>query len=205
MLKRCFLLALCSAVTLPAMGGSFYLGFDVGASSIKDSDLSGEGLSGEAKLDSWFTGSAALGYRFQESFRVEFNASYRDQDIREVEVEGSTASGDGDVEVWATMVNFYYDIDFGDTPVHLYLGAGIGAGFIDVYSSDVDDSTTEFAWNVATGLSFDATENIVLGLGYRYLSTADAELGGKFAEFGSWDFEAEVDIHEVIYSFRYQF
>jgi len=69
-------------------------------------------------------------------------------------------------------------------PASLYLGAGIGAGFLDIDgTSNVvagDDDPIDFAWNVGVGLNYALTEDVALSAGYRYvgLGKHDINLNG---------------------------
>jgi opacity protein-like surface antigen len=211
MLKRGLLLALCSLIALPAMAGNFYVGFEAGASAVEDSDFSGDistfSISGEVEFHTGVNVGATLGYRFAENFRVELSGSYRTADVDRVE----DLEGAGDVQLIATMMNVYYDTCCGSIGARVYFGGGIGLGFIDVSSDTsanalvVDDSSTELAWNLLAGVSFDVAGDIVLAGGYRYLSTEDPEFHARSQGVGSGSIKAEVSAHEVFFSFRYEF
>lgn len=94
-----------------------------------------------------------------------------------------------DLESWLGLVNAYIDIGTwrGVTP---YIGGGIGIASIDVQGyTDVntpaggfaysvsDNSTTNFAWALYAGLSYDVTDQFTLDFAYRYTDLGDAESG----------------------------
>jgi len=94
-----------------------------------------------------------------------------------------------DLESWLGLFNAYIDIGTwrGITP---YVGAGIGIASIDVQGyTDIntpqagfafsarDNSTTNFAWALYAGLSYDVTEQFTVDLAYRYTDLGDAESG----------------------------
>lgn len=94
-----------------------------------------------------------------------------------------------DLESWLGLVNAYIDIGTwrGVTP---YIGGGIGVASIDVQGyTDVntptggfaysvsDNSTTNFAWALYAGLSYDVTDQFTIDLAYRYTDLGDAESG----------------------------
>jgi hypothetical protein len=58
-------------------------------------------------------------------------------------------------------------------PASLYIGAGVGAGFLEIDgTSNVvsgDDDPIDFAWNVGVGLNYALTDSIGLSAGYRYV------------------------------------
>ena len=69
-------------------------------------------------------------------------------------------------------------------PASLYIGAGVGAGFLDIDgTSNVvsgDDDPIDFAWNVGVGLNYALTDLVALSAGYRYvgLGKHDIDLNG---------------------------
>lgn len=93
-----------------------------------------------------------------------------------VTVADLVADGQGSVEATYLMANLYYDFAMGGfTP---YVGAGVGAAFVDVdYSPSgvgiVSDDDTVFAYQVLAGASFDLTENWAIFGQYRYRASED--------------------------------
>jgi hypothetical protein len=65
-------------------------------------------------------------------------------------------------------------------PMSLYLGAGIGVGFLDFKGTDnslkVSDNVIDFAWNVGAGLNYALTDRVSLGAGYRYVGVGEHDL-----------------------------
>ena len=145
-------------ISLPAFAqDGLYVELTPGVSILADSDLSGASGaiaagSATAEFDAAFVIGGALGFRFFDSFRGEMNISYRKADVDSITDIFGTLQGAGDVGLVALMANVYYDLEL-EFPVTPYLGAGIGIGFIDVDPGNsnvliVDDSATEFAWNM---------------------------------------------------------
>lgn len=93
-----------------------------------------------------------------------------------VNVADLVADGRGSVEATYLMANVYYDFAMGGfTP---YVGAGIGAAFVDVdYSPSgvgiVSDDDTAFAYQVMAGAAFDLNETWSLFGQYRYRASED--------------------------------
>lgn len=99
-----------------------------------------------------------------------------------------------DVNIQTYMLNVFYDF-YTDTKFTPYIGGGIGAahisadnsmkfGYYDtngamVFPVDMDDSAskTNFAWNLGAGVAYAITDSVDLDLGYRYI------------DFGSIDFQ----------------
>lgn len=95
------------------------------------------------------------------------------------DVQTLVADGQGSIKTWYGMINGFYDFDVDDriTP---YLGVGVGVGFVDVdYSPSavaiIDDSSTQFAYQVMGGLAYQLNDQTELFAGYRYRATMDAE------------------------------
>lgn len=106
-----------------------------------------------------------------------------------------------DMKTWLGLANAYIDMGnwCGFTP---YIGAGIGFSNISVEGlKDVnvpqsgvafggDKNTTNFAWALHAGVSFDVTPQTVIDLSYRYTALGSAESGpvvdylGNFAYAG---------------------
>ncbi len=204
-------------IASPAAADGPYVALDVGAAIAPNSDLSlPEGISGSAQFNAGFMIGGAAGYRFLDDFRAEVYASYRQTDIDELKLLGVPISTSGDVNAITTMVNAYYDFDFG-SPARPYIGGGVGVAWLRVDSKSefgpfiltADDGSTEFAWNIMAGYAFAITEKFDLSLGYRYLSISDAKLDATLEEVGVGSESGKLDIeysaHEVMFGVRYNF
>jgi opacity protein-like surface antigen len=55
------------------------------------------------------------------------------------------------------------------------------------------------------GLSFSATEHIVLSAGYRYFGTLNPEFNYTVPGLAFGTIEAEVGVHEIVMGLRYEF
>jgi outer membrane autotransporter protein len=104
------------------------------------------------------------------------------------------------------MFNAYYDIDTG-TRFTPYVGAGLGYAHLkakangDVYGSESADN---LAWQLGAGVSYAATDNISVDLGYRY--TDYGSLTSKYSdEDGSEKFKIDSDANEFYLGVRYAF
>lgn len=125
-----------------------------------------------------------------------------------------------DLESWLGLFNAYIDIGTwrGITP---YVGGGIGIASIDVqgfkdvnvpqnsvFYGDKDNSTTNFAWALYAGLSYDVTDQFTLDLAYRYTDLGDAETGRATAYDGSSSYSGlqirDITSHDLLFSARYR-
>ena len=81
---------------------------------------------------------------------------------------------DGDkikIENNSIMLNAYYDIDTG-TKFTPYVGAGLGMARLKIKEKSDENwskSSNEFAWQLGAGVSYAATDNVSVDLGYRYV------------------------------------
>lgn len=125
-----------------------------------------------------------------------------------------------DLESWLGLANVYIDITTwrGITP---YVGAGIGIASIDVqgfkdvnvpagsvFYGNADNSTTNFAWALYAGLSYDVTAQFTLDLAYRYTDLGDATTGVATAYDGSSSYRGleirDITSHDLMLSARYR-
>ncbi len=125
-----------------------------------------------------------------------------------------------DIQTWLGLANAYVDMGnwCGFTP---YLGAGIGFATISVNGlKDVnvpnnsvfygaDHTTTNFAWAVYAGTSYDVTPQITIDLSYRFASLGTAQSGVVTAFNGassySGEFIKDITSNDVMLGFRYKF
>lgn len=167
----------------------------------------GTGVGWTTEFDTGYAVSAAIGRRFGNAWRGEIELSHQSNDVdthnnvqaagipldnEDVGVlisgapqQGATvgavvADGQGAVDTTFLMANLYYDLaQMG--PLTPYIGAGIGAGMVNVeYAPSgigiVDDDDTIFAYQVMAGASYDLSERMALFAQYRYRATSDVEI-----------------------------
>ncbi|WP_439544378.1 outer membrane protein [Hyphomicrobium sp.] len=125
-----------------------------------------------------------------------------------------------DLESWLGLVNAYIDLGTfrGITP---YVGGGIGIAGIDVqgfkdvnvpnnsvYYGDKDNYSTNFAWALYAGLSYDVTPQLTLDFAYRYTDLGSVETGRASAYDGSGSYSGleiqDITSHDLLLSARYR-
>ena len=88
-------------------------------------------------------------------------------------------------------------------PASLYVGAGVGAGFLEIDgTSNVlsgDDDPIDFAWNVGIGLNYALTESASLSAGYRYVGLGKHDIDLRGGVPGPND---EVEFDPQVHEFR---
>lgn len=188
----------------------------------------------------WIYGGAlAIGYDFYHRFDVPVRLELEYAMFGDAKSENSYNSSSSvhtdweneknkvTIGVQTLFMNAYYDFRNSSnfTP---YLGAGLGAAFVDMKgkSSYVDHSdpytsyslgeksSTNFAWNVGAGVAYAFTDNVNLDLGYRFVglgegktqnSDSSAENGrAPGTEHQQWKTE-DLYMHQVMMGLRISF
>jgi opacity protein-like surface antigen len=118
-------------------------------------------------------GSLGFGYHFNDLFRSDLTVSYLGGDSRGVaDVDAASYSQ------WNGMANAYVDLGTvaGFTP---YVGAGAGLTYtrqeIDTALFDYTDRQYNFSYALMAGLSYQATKNVSVDVGYQFLDTPGLE------------------------------
>jgi len=193
------------------------------------------------KNDSAWGGALAIGYDFYRQNRIPVRAELEYAIFSEASGKRSWSgvieeAGDVDfalrakqkLQAQTLFVNAYYDFR-NDTPFTPWVGAGLGMAFIsskgnlngwlDDDSNTFSESlgskrTTNFAWNIGTGVAYAVTENVALDLGYRFVGLGKAETKTRSMEMeiGGYDISMSaraktknVYMHQVMLGLRFTF
>jgi OOP family OmpA-OmpF porin len=197
------LLCSVSAAAVAQQTQGLYLGLGAGANFARDADVSGAGISTETEFDNGWAGLGTIGYGFGNGLRLEFELGYRDNDIDNV--RGVTGAS-GSVNVWSGMINALYDVPTG-WAITPYVGAGIGYARVKADNVAVsgtaimDDSDNVFAYQGILGAAYALTQNLKLGLDYRYFATLDPE----FSTSVGTTVDSEYAAHTVMLGLRWEF
>lgn len=189
--------ALMFGLGVTTVGAAPYISGNLGAVMVNDSDLSEDGATGEMSLDPGFGLTGAVGNTFGNGFRGEIELSYRANDLDELTIDGlGSGSVDGDVTTLALMGNAYYHFIPGGT-FSPFIGVGIGAANIEADINDFgSEDDTVFAYQLALGGAFAASEKLSFDLQYRFFGTSDPDFNGT---------EAEYTTHNLMAGLRYNF
>lgn len=154
----------------PYVSGSVGLGF------ASNSSLSGGGIS----INDLITYKTGVPFGFgiglkEDAIRLEAAASFQTNSIDKVKdpltgVE-FTGTGTDKISISTYMANAYYDYAIKDSKIAPYVMGGIGAATVkpDIDGADLH-SKTVFAWQLGAGVGVQASNNIVIDLGFRYIS-----------------------------------
>jgi len=186
------------------------------------------------KNDSAFGGALAIGYDFNKQARIPVRAELeyalfsevsgkKTQDFEGVLGGDVSMRGKQKIQAQTLFVNAYYDFR-NETPFTPYLGAGIGLAFLRSKGSGniehtlpFEDSfsigsktTTNFAWNIGTGVAYDVTNNIALDLGYRFAGLGKANTKSLTDDFNGIELSFQnktknVYMHQLALGVRFTF
>jgi outer membrane protein OmpA-like peptidoglycan-associated protein len=103
--------------------------------------------------------SGAIGYNYDNGFRVEAEVARRENDLENTSVEAEAKS---------LMLNVFYDFNRGGR-FQPYIGAGVGYADVDVGDSD----NSNFAWQAIAGVAAPIGDRLTVDLAYRYFNVDD--------------------------------
>lgn len=230
-------IALTLAIPLTTYAENFYGSVFVGAvEHTGDSQPFGQNIA----IDSDFPGNfesgsgdvtgLALGYRFNDNFRLEARYGYHDSDFSDRKIgTGSRENEEYILNVGVESKTFslegFYDFA-NDTAFTPYVKAGIGYadntysaklggqgvaafdpfdgatdGYYDGYS---DGSSNNLMWNVGVGFTYDVSENLALFTEYQYVSF-DGEMKTGQDSFTDGFAIDDVQAHEVLIGLKMSF
>lgn len=101
------------------------------------------------------------------------------------------------VNQWTAMGNLWVDKPLTDG-LFTYVGGGMGVAGTDFQFLGSTRSTTQFAYQVGGGITYQTSESCELDLGYRFLDTGDALInitGGNV--------RADLRAHQIMLSLRW--
>ena len=153
---------------------NWYIGTFGGITFTPDTTLAGL----KTQYDTSWDIGGKIGYR-QAPLRYEIEYIYQKTDIRNfISPAALRTSANGSVQVSAGMANILYDFAGGYQLIP-YIGVGIGYANVKHAGRSSDDT---FGMQAMAGLTTHASENMDIGLGYRYFVTSRASksLGESF-------------------------
>jgi len=218
-MRKMTMLALALASTTltaaPAMATADhagYVGVEAGLLFPNDLDLDFDYDNGEfaesydydVEYNMGFDGDIVGGYAFGQ-FRVEAELGYKTADFDKIEdSDGFDVDLDGDTKVWSLMANALFNPSFGGAwDAYIGVGAGIAWTKFDTDFGNVKDSG--FAWQIIAGVGYNISDNIELGLKYRYFSTKLKDTLDDFDGFLDTDVDAKFRSHSLLASLIFSF
>jgi len=192
-------LALSALVALPAMAQTYgspgtgpdglYIRGEAGWSHMND--MAGYTTGGSSYTSDQYEGylvGGALGWKFDQ-LRVELGLDFSNSGIETIDLNNKTNYvNSGEVHNTAGMVNFLWDMRTG-TFIVPYIGIGVGASDVSlnnvVLNGKLQSNSSDlvFAYQPMAGVNFQLTNQLALGVQYRYFATVDPSFnyapGGK--------------------------
>ena len=175
---------------------------------------------GELLDDNLFTAGVALGRRYDRcrgALRIEIEGRAR-ENIHENLASGIVTADLAAKSVWSTTVNLWREREISNS-LSIYGGGGIGLGGFDNFfrvtgpsgTIRVDETNTNFAWQIGTGLTYKVNCRMNLDLGYRFFSIVGDTARGTFTQPGpgsttqvvDFDYGSQLSTSEVILSLRF--
>lgn len=211
------------AVPAQARDGQVYIGVDGGLSIADEVDV--DLADTDPQINAAFADTnvgidtaLVVGYDFG-AFRLEAEGGYKQNGYDSLTVlnsgilsgnltvpGGTVVENEEDLSIWSGMLNGL--IEFGKDD-GLQIFAGGGAGFANVslpvevagVGTVVDDNKTDFAWQLLGGLRFAVTDNLDLGLKYRYFVIDEFELEAANGRPIEVDYQAHSVLASLVYNF----
>jgi opacity protein-like surface antigen len=160
--------------------------------------------------------SIGFGYHFNDYLRADINFGYLPGNEISASYDDGVIAASGRLSnhAWTGMLNGYVDLGtyVGLTP---YVGAGIGVyrstreleasfndGLVDLEFRD-DETQYSMAYSLAAGVGYNVSKNLVVDLGYQYLSAPDAEYV-SVDDLTEYPIQEGLDYHQVKVGLRYE-
>lgn len=197
----------------------FYIGLDVGYSTLHDSDIDGD-ISGTTKdngtvtVDDTYLLSAAVGFASSGPFRAELQGSYQKFDVDTIKENRGTVeqNGTGEAELRTITLNALIDLGDGSGAVTPYVGIGGGAAYVELDNisrpgrSAVNEDGFAAVGQLMAGLDYPVNDVVSLMVGYRLQWIPNAD--GSHTRSNGTTVSADADdivIHNATVGLRFSF
>lgn len=177
------------ALAMPAEAArlkSWYGVFEGGGNSLEDFDIeqyvtpAPVPANNMLATDIGWVALAALGYAYDNGYRLEFEGGYRHNVLsRVIDGAGVATPAVGDFDQYTAMVNFLYDMSLSDG-LTFTLGGGVGAAYANIDATAlgaptpvVQDRDVALAFQAIAGFNYQMADWLDLVLNYRYLHVTD--------------------------------
>ena len=154
-----------------------YVELDLGASIPLDSKIIDDA---DASYKPTIAFTSAVGYAFNQNFRVDLEYGYQEADIEKI--AGVNVDGAASLTVHTALANGYYNFK-NSTKITPFIGGGVGAAFIEGNLGSASASDTVLAYQGTAGAFYAVNEHLAVTGSYRYLDTEDGALGIQKASF----------------------
>lgn len=178
-----------------------YVSLSAGLGLMSNTDVEENGTEFEDVLEysAGYVVNAAVGLD-ADMFRLEGAVGYQVNDVDKFDGMEVPDGIDAELSILSFMANGYVDFESEASSITPYVMAGLGVGIVDLeVEGELDgaDSETVFAWQLGAGVGIQATENVIVDLGYRYFATGDIA--------DEDDFDVNLGSHNLMAGVRFGF
>jgi opacity protein-like surface antigen len=195
----------------PSVGGMTNEFYEIRGISARDHEIKSSVLYG-----------LGVGWQARHWLRFDLTGEYRGDALflgSDISTFPGTNQYTADMKTWLGLTNAYIDMGnwCGFTP---YIGAGIGFASISVEGmKDInvpqdgaafgsDHTSTNFAWALHAGVSYDVTPQTVIDLAYRYSDLGSAQSGAVYTYDGQFAHSGvhikDVTSNDLLFGVRYK-
>jgi outer membrane protein OmpA-like peptidoglycan-associated protein len=213
------------AVPAQARDGQAYIGINGGVSfddqvdvDIDNGDDGPRTNAAFANTNLGIDGDVVIGYDFGP-FRLEAEGGYKRAGYSSLTVldsgilpgdlmvpSGTVVQNDRDLEIWSGMLNGLVEFGQGDG-LQVFAGGGVGLAnlslpvVVDGVGTVIDDNKTDFAWQLLGGARIALSDNVDLGVKYRYFVADNFRLDAANGSPLNVDYSAHSVLASLVYNF----
>lgn len=154
-----------------------YAALSAGYLQFRDAEGTVQGLGVKGEYEPGYLVNGAFGYKWG-ALRGELELGYGRSGFDQINVAGTRANVDSDIDLFTATLNAYYDINTG-TAFTPYLGAGIGLAHSSFDDATVTvgaatarvegDSATDLLLQGEVGVSYALGQNVSIVPAYRFM------------------------------------
>jgi outer membrane protein OmpA-like peptidoglycan-associated protein len=185
-----------------AVTDGWYVQGGAGANWQTGGDIKVGGSTLDTDYDIGWMGALSGGYAWRSGLRLELEFGYRENGVDSV----AGVAANGDTKMLTGMVNAIYGFPAFGSLVP-YVGVGVGAGRLKLDSirplgaTSVDDSDIGVAFQGIAGVEYALSDNLGLGLSYRYMYAPSFDFTAANGAGVSTDYRS----HAVMVALRWSF
>jgi len=192
-----------TAMASPALArdDAWYIGVEGGAMIVEDFDVDIGALNNAAKIDSdyGYDVDGIIGYDFG-AFRLEAEVAYKEAKFDSISDASGTFDAFGKGSALSFMINGM--LDFGDDDgLSGFVGGGAGVARVKASDDFFSDSDTGFAWQAIAGVRAPLSDNVDIGLKYRFFNVDKVNLVDTDGESAQTRWRSHSILGSLIYNF----
>ena len=206
------------AVPAQARDGAGYVGVDLGYVIPQDSKIEVRTFDQAITVDNknGWGADVLIGYDWGV-IRTEAELGRQQWSVKDIAVSpaagafllpiGNSPDADGKTKVTTAMANALLDFG-GNGGIGGYVGAGAGRAWLDTHMATsgsaanfLDDSDSAWAWQGIAGVRFPVSDNVELGVKYKYLNTHQFRLVDALGRTNQFDAKSHSFMASLLVNF----